>query len=179
MNNHKITAAFCLAVGFLNIGMWTFLILTGQVIDFHNAVVSYLFHWTSEFLTAILLIISGILLLSHPSHPHSRILFFVAAGFLINAINGAFWYYLINFNLPILLMSGLVLAGSIFLGVKNYDRRNDFILLAIGIILYGTINLAGYGFARGESSVLIHTLPMLIVSAGILVSEKSSFYKMN
>jgi len=63
----KTTAGFSLVVGIMNLAMWTFLLVSGQVTGVEEELISFLFHWVSEFLTALLLITAGILILKDRS----------------------------------------------------------------------------------------------------------------
>jgi len=179
MKIKRLTAGFCLAVGILNLGMWATLLITGQVPLVHEQLISYLFHWFSEFTTAILLITAGIFLFRNPESSGAGKLYFLASGFLINAINGAAWYYLLNFSLPIFLMSCLILGFSLFLVIKNFRYREEINSLTTGIVLYGSINIIGYGFDRGDTSLLIYAFPMLLAVIMILLPKTAKPVQMN
>jgi len=60
MNVQKITSLYCIIIGISMMLLWIALLLSNQVPELVIAPVKILYHLIAEFLTAILLIISGI-----------------------------------------------------------------------------------------------------------------------
>lgn len=59
----KFVAWYCLAVGVLMIGQWSFFLLTGQVRELQTEPIRIAFHLLAEGATALALIVSGLGLL--------------------------------------------------------------------------------------------------------------------
>lgn len=154
MRYKKLTASFFLAVGFLNIGIWIMLILTGQVETFQQEKISFLFHWASELSMAILLILTGIRLFK--VNPHARELFFFSSGLLLIAIIGALVWYLLHFNPAMVAMGALITATTLVLVILQSPELKDMIFMLTGIILYGTINVAGEALQKGLQSITLY-----------------------
>ena len=83
----KVTAFYAIVIGISMLGMWSMIILTGGIIE---GPVEVSFHLVSEFLTAILLLISGIGLLR--GNTKGRELFLISNGMLIYSVLNAAGY---------------------------------------------------------------------------------------
>ncbi|MCF8227065.1 MAG: hypothetical protein K9J30_14400 [Bacteroidales bacterium] len=137
----RIIAIYMIIIGVINIVMWSFLILSGSVADFNEKPVAYLFHWSSEFMMAVLLIIAGYKVLNNHSCMHNYTM--LALGFLVISIGGAFFHYLDNFELIIFAFSSLVTCITIIAIIVTYESLKDFIYLTLGISVYALINITG------------------------------------
>lgn len=169
-NIHKLAAFSVLLIGILNLVTWTILITSGKVTDFSETPISYIFHWISEFSTAILLVVSGLLLIR--KHPMQQNVLSLALGCLIMAIGGAFAYYLINFEAAMFIMSACITGLTIILIILTYEKLQDFILLTCGLTIYALINLMGDAFQTMDIPSMILEIPafifLLILTIGIL-----------
>ncbi len=163
------TGIYCILIGFLNLGMWTFLILTGKVPDLETHWISLLFHWLAEFTTALLLVFAGFRILS--GKPGLRHLFFLAMGFLTAAIHGAFWYYLVNYSLPVFAICAGILLITIILFLVNLKGRHDLLWLAAGAILYTSLNLFGLALENKALSSLAHSSLLLLFVIILVLSQ--------
>ena len=157
----KTTAGFSLVVGIMNLAMWTFLLVSGQVTGVEEELISFLFHWLSEFLTALLLITAGILILK--DRPSSRKFLYLALGFLFNAAQGAFWYYVRNPDIILQIVMALITAATIFYAIANYALRQDLLYAALGISIYAAINITGNALQDGNMNLVVYTVPALVV----------------
>lgn len=166
----RITAYFMLITGSVNLLMWLFLILSGQVDNLESQPVAFSFHWISEFATALLLIVAGIHTLK--SNTAALNLVFLALGFLLMAIGGAFYFYLRAFVLPMFLFTTLLTMATIVFIIVSYRGPANFIFLSCGVTLYGLINIMGQGFQDGNHTLISMAVPatlfLLVFVAGNL-----------
>ena len=63
MKYRKACSVFSLIIGILMLSMWSFFLVTGNVPELETRTAEIILHLVAEFSTAVLLIISGILLL--------------------------------------------------------------------------------------------------------------------
>ena len=167
-NFSRPTAVFCLTVGILNLAAWLLIITSGQVDDFQERVLSYLFHWISEFITAILLIYSGILFFSRTAY--MRNILFIALGFLLLSIGGAFLFYLREFEPAMFVLSSVITGLTIIVIILNYKRMQDFIYLAFGSSIYALINILGDALTGHAFTSIIMSIPaLLFLSLGLFL----------
>lgn len=163
----KSTAYFCLVIGFLNLFTWTYLLVNNKVPGMDKELLAFVFHWISEFVTAILLIISGVMILRN--NRMRRYMFFIALGFLLNAINGAFWYYLANFNpLLFIMMVAILIFTLLFAGI-NYNNWKHLLFLTLGFCIYGELNILGDALISNKDSLLAMVIPMIILTTIALI----------
>lgn len=112
----RITAFYAIVISISIIGMWSMIILAGGIIE---GPVEISFHLVSEFLMAILLLISGIGLLR--GNTKGRKLFLISNGMLIYSVLNAAGYYgqskniamTIMFSAIFIISSGLLLSRLI------------------------------------------------------------------
>lgn len=110
----KIAAVYSIVIGISVLGMWSMIILTGGTTE---GPVEISFHLVSEFLMAILLLISGIWLLRGKTYGME--LFLISNGMLIYSVLNAAGYYGQSRNIAMMIMflaifiisSGLLLSG--------------------------------------------------------------------
>lgn len=169
----RITAYFMLITGTINLLMWTFLIASGQVEDFSSEPVAYVFHWISEFATALLLLSAGIHVLR--SNTPRLNLVFLALGSLLMAIGGAFYFYITHFETALVIFTAVFTGATIFFIFISYRGFKDFIFLTAGLVLYGLINVMGQGFQEGNQTLVSMALPatlfILVLIVGLLRKE--------
>lgn len=161
------TAYFMLITGTINLLMWIFLITTGQVEDFGTTPVAYVFHWVSEFATALLLFIAGMQIVR--SRSPSLHLAFLALGALLMAIGGAFYYYISHFEPAIFIFTAVFTAGTCFFILINYRGIKDLIFISLGVTVYGLINIMGQGFQEENPTLVSMTLPATLFMLALVI----------
>lgn len=115
----KIAAVYSIVIGISVLVMWSMTILTGGI---KEGPVEILFHLVSEFIMAILLLISGIGLLRGKTYV--RKLFLISNGMLIYSVLNAAGYFGQSGNITMTIMflaifiisSGLLLSRLILKG---------------------------------------------------------------
>ena len=160
MKKQKLTSIFLISVGILNIGLWIMLIQTGQVGNIQEELISFAFHWTSEFVMAVMLIFTGIQMIKEK--PGSRNLFFFSAGLLLIAITGALVYYLIHFDAAMAVLGSIISFVTLLVIIWNYKSPTDLFYLSTGIILYGSVNVGGEALQKNLQSISIYNGFLLI-----------------
>jgi len=142
MNLSKRTALFSLFVGIVNVFVWIMLAVTDQIPDIEQKLIHFLFHWTSEFSMAGLLILAGYHILTQ--HPMQKRVYYFATGMLMIAIIGMMSYYLfIELNWIFIVMGALITGISAFLAYKNYTTLVDFFYFTMGSTIYVGLNILG------------------------------------
>jgi CHASE2 domain-containing sensor protein len=118
----KFSAIYALGVGTLMLLQWAFFLLTGNVPELETAPWSIAFHLAAEFLTAIMLIISGVMLIK--THRFSKQIFLLATGMVIYAMVNSAGYFAQSGDWVFVAMFGvlLVLAGISVYRVLNSKR---------------------------------------------------------
>jgi len=104
----EFSAIFSISVGALMLIQWGFFLLTGNVPELQTAPWSIAFHLAAEFLTAIMLIISGILLLR--THRMGKQIFFISIGMVIYAMVNSAGYFAQSGDWIFVIMFGVLLA---------------------------------------------------------------------
>lgn len=87
----NFSAIYAIGVGVLMLVQWVFFLVTGNVPELQSAPWSITFHLAAEFLTAILLITSGVMLIK--VHPLAKQVFLLAAGMVIYAMVNSAGYF--------------------------------------------------------------------------------------
>lgn len=109
-------ALYAIVVGLLIFGQWAFFLITRQVPELKTERVRVLFHIADEFLTAVLLIVSGVGLLLQLSWAMS--VYLIAMGMLLYAIIVSTGYFAQKRVWPIVAMfAALLLLTAISLFV--------------------------------------------------------------
>jgi len=111
----KFSAIYALCVGALMLVQWAFFLLTGNVPELQSAPWSIAFHLAAEFLTAIMLIISGLMLIK--THRFSKQVFLLAAGMVVYAMVNSAGYFAQSGDWVFVVMFGVLLAMA---GVSIY-----------------------------------------------------------
>jgi len=162
----KITAMYSITVGIINILYWAILIVTANVPDLDANIISFGFHWTSEFLMAGLLIIAGYLILSNNSLSQRG--YYFATGMLIIAIVGAVLFAIINSDFILLPMGIIITISAAILAIKNYEEKRDFYYFTMGNIIYAALNVFGNTLQNMDSASFTYLL-IAFIFAMILV----------
>jgi len=155
------TSVYCLVMGILNIITWSILILTQQVPNIRQDIISLSFHWISEFAMALTMIIAGSLIFKQ--HRRQRPVFYFGSGMLLLAILGASIYYSVHFDLIVFSMSLLITSFTIIFIWLHYQKFTDFYYLSLGTIIYGAINILGNMIQKMElANVVYISLPLFL-----------------
>jgi len=165
---NKSTGIFCLSIGILNLGFWSMLIFTGNVPDIESKLLSYVFHWISEFATAILLILCGFSLLS--SRLKSRKLIPVSLGMLFNASFGALGYYLVISEISMITMMAAISIITLYFIIRNVETKQSLIFLFTGFVIYSSLNLLGNELEKKNYELLFYILPGFILSVWVAIN---------
>lgn len=173
----RYTAIFCLLTGMLNLIAWTLIIASGQVTDFEERTLAYIFHWISEFTTALLLLVAAVMFLRHK--PCKRTLLFTALGFLLISIGGAFVFYLEEFEPAMFTMSAVITGLTIIFIILNYTKLQDLVQMTAGLGIYAMLNILGDALESGNSSVITMTVPTLLflIVMVIAISGREMFFR--
>ena len=99
MKNRKIVGYYSIFVGIAVISMWTFILLTQEIVEGR---IEMFYHLFSEFLMAVLCVISGILLLFN--NKKAKLLNIFGLGMVIYSVLNAAGYYSERENLQMLVM---------------------------------------------------------------------------
>lgn len=165
---YKVTAIYCLIIAVLNIVTWTFLILSGRAEPTETEILSYIFHWFSEFMTILFLLIAGVQLLL--KNANCRNLMFLSLGFLIMAIGGAFIHYLFYFEMMFFVFSSIITGITILFIIINYRSLKDFILITLGVSVYAFLNILGHAIEEVNLSLMSMSAPALLFIIILIVS---------
>ena len=101
-------ALYAIVVGLLILGQWVFFLITRQVPELKTERVRVLFHIVDEFLTAAVLIVSGVGLLMQQSW--ATAIYPVALGMLLYTIIVSSGYFAQKRVWPIVIMFAVLLA---------------------------------------------------------------------
>lgn len=182
----KITGIFYLLNGISMLIIWPVLILTNQVKELNSQFLYMLFHLSSEFITAVLSIVSGIGLLKN--RDWSKRIYFLSTGLSFAAGILAIIYYLFIPESKDIAMVGMLFGINfvlIFLLIKNFKMFYDseqyftskFELLFNGAKIYVLINVAGMlldkvnGYTIGYGSFVI-VLVVYVIWNSYIVNNK-------
>ncbi len=120
----RIAAIYALVVGIGMFGMWTMLVITGQVPELEAEPTRIAFHLAAEFLTAALLVIGGLGLLGNRRWGYS--LYLVALGALLYTVVVSPGYYAQSGNIGFVAMfATLFVLTVVFIGLA-LGKEADF-----------------------------------------------------
>ncbi len=121
----KLPAFYAICVGTLMLVQWAFFLLTGSVPELQSAPWSIAFHLAAEFLTAIMLIISGMMLIK--THPLGKQVFLLSVGMVIYAMVNSAGYFAQSGDWIFVVMFGvlLVLAGVSISRVMDRKKPSE------------------------------------------------------
>lgn len=120
----RIAAIYALVVGIGMFGMWTMLVITGQVPELQTEPIRIAFHLAAEFLTATLLVVGGLGLLANRRWGYSPYL--VALGALLYTVVVSPGYYAQSGNIGFVAMfATLFVLTVVFIGLA-LGKEADF-----------------------------------------------------
>jgi uncharacterized membrane protein (DUF2068 family) len=115
----KVLAIYSIIVGISIFSMWSMIILTGGISE---GTIEISFHLTSEFLMAILLVISGIGLLKNKLYGNKLSL--LANSMLIYSVLNAAGYYRQRGNFPMEMVFAVILViSSLFMALEIFKEK--------------------------------------------------------
>ena len=120
MRGSKFASIYAVAVGALMFIMWSFFIVSGQVPEFQTKPAEILLHIVAEMLTALLLLVSGVLVLRRITWGNLTLL--VAIGMLFYTMIVSPGYYIQNGTGAFVVMFALLLALGIVAAVVQIRR---------------------------------------------------------
>ena len=120
MRGSKFASIYAVAVGALMIIMWSFFIVSGLVPEFQTKPAEILLHIVAEMLTALLLLVSGVLVLRRITWGNLTLL--VAIGMLFYTMIVSPGYYIQNGTGAFVVMFALLLALGIVAAVVQIRR---------------------------------------------------------
>ena len=115
MKGSKFASIYSVVVGALMIVMWSFFIISGQVPELQIKPAEILLHIVDELLTALLLVLSGVLVLRRIQWGNLTLL--VALGMLFYTMIVSPGYYIQNGIPAFVVMFALLLAVGLFAAV--------------------------------------------------------------
>ena len=118
-----LSATYAIFIGITMLGMWSVFALTNQIPELKTGLIEIIYHLIAEFLTGIILIISGIGLFKQKKW--SFHLFMVSLGMLFYTTIVSAGYYIDRSELSIVIMfSFLQILTFLFiiLGIVKHDR---------------------------------------------------------
>lgn len=114
---------FSVFIGICMFGMWGMLLFTGQVQEIGTEPFRIAMHLFSEGITAVLLILGGLLSLKHSSHGER--LHFVSLGMLLYSVLTAGGYYLHLNNIAMTMMFGMLFVATVVFIISNFAIRQS------------------------------------------------------
>lgn len=119
----KVTCIYCIFIGICMLGMWTMLLVTGQVKELSTEPYSIAGHLTAEFVTASLLIVGAVGVLQKKAW--GNIIQIVSLGALLYSVIAACGYYLQDGSIPMIAMfaSFIVLTSFFLLAIVKGSRK--------------------------------------------------------
>lgn len=117
----KIAGAYSLIIGLAIVGLWTVLLVSGQVPELITEPKSIYFHIVAELVMAGLLIVSGIGILSNKKW--SMNLYKVSAGLLIYSVINSSGFYAQNGNLIMVAMFMVLLIGTVMILMQLWNSN--------------------------------------------------------
>jgi hypothetical protein len=117
MKEEKASGIYGIIVGVVMVLMWTFFIVSGQVPEFESRPVEIVFHLVIEFLTAIMLVISGIAALKQIRW--GRLLLLFSFGMLTYTLVLSPGYYAQQGVFAFVIMFAALLALTVYFLIRT------------------------------------------------------------
>lgn len=124
MNIRKIAAIYSLIIGISIVGMWSFFLVSNQVPELDSGSSEIILHLFAEFVTATLLIASGLSLLKKTSFAFH--LFLVSLGMLLYTVIVSAGYYVDLGDLAMVAMFCVFQILTIGFILLSLFRSKDF-----------------------------------------------------
>lgn len=160
MKKDKLTAYYSILVGIANILLWIMLIITGEVDNLNEELISFLFHWTSEFLMAGLMLCAGFLILKDLKIKNK--IYFLGSGMLNLSVIGLLYFYTVNFDLSFLILGIVIIISSTFLVVRNFKSLSELIYFGLGLLIYAQLNISGISALNNYTTIFLLNMVVMI-----------------
>lgn len=169
MKLKKTTAIYSFVIGAAMIATWVMLFATGQAEEIG---IRFGFHLFSEFATAALLVVAGILILT--GRGPLRKMIYLAFGMLLTATAGAVVFYILHLNVAILAMTAVAFVIALLLAILNYERVMDLIFGVLGVVIYGCLNIIGDTWQDMRWGPLTYISLMFVAGILLLIFKLAS-----
>jgi hypothetical protein len=167
MRMTRKAAYYFLAVGLLNLALWSTLLATGQVTDLAERSVAYTFHLTAEFSMSVLLIVAGVTYMKHRAY--ARRLLYFAAGMLLIAALGMIVVYVSKAFLPFVALGAIISLLTVAFLAQSYSSTPDLVYLALGTVLYVELNALGNLLQSGDDITAAYVTIALAVTLPVTI----------
>jgi hypothetical protein len=174
----KLLAIFLIIVGAAIVAVWSLLLAAGKVSGVDAKLFSFVFHWASELLLAVLSIIVAIGLFGQKQWAKKFGLFVLGLS-ICSTFHAAYYYFVEQPMLYLAVMVSIFFAVSIvllLLGFRawwfssetpiNLSKLN---LAVLGILVYYLLNIAGQHGQEGEWSSFANALFLTVVAVFFLI----------
>jgi hypothetical protein len=174
----KLLAIFLIILGAAIIAVWSLLLARGNVFDVDANLFSFLFHWASELLLAVLSVVVAVSLFSQKRWAKKLGLFVLGVS-ICSTFHAAYYYFI---EQQILFLAVMV---SIFFGIsvvflllgfrawwftsKTQINLLKLSLAVLGILVYYLLNIAGQHGQEGEWSSFANALFLMVIAVFFLV----------
>ena len=170
----KIVSVFLLVLGVSAVGIWAFLVITGDLppTGTSREILALAMHWGSELLLAVLCLITGIYIL-FSKQKAQRGMFFtlgLAAGSTFNALAH---YAMVEVNILMICIVGFFFVGvltafisGLILNTKNHASNQVMYksgLFLSGFIIYYLLNIAADYAVTGSWQFFVQAVLFIIV----------------
>jgi len=120
----KLSAIYAIIIGLIMMGMWSVFVFTNQIPELNTGSIEIIYHLIAEFLTAILLIVSGIGLVKRKNW--SLHLLLVSLGMLFYTTIVSAGYYADTGDLSMVIMFSILQLITLLFILMNIIKRNHF-----------------------------------------------------
>ena len=120
----KVTAFYCIIVGISMLSIWIMLFVTGAIPELETEPLRIIMHMVAEFLTAILLISSGLGLLKQRTWGYNCYL--LSTGALIYTLIQSPGYYMELEELLIVIMFAILFIITLTLLLISLSKRKEY-----------------------------------------------------
>lgn len=118
---NKLRALYSILIAICMIGMWGFLLATGNVPEMQTEPSAIAFHLLSEFATAGMLLISGFGILAKKARADK--LFLISAGALLYSVLNAAGYFMQDDNFSMLIMFSVIFILEVFFVIQYFFSK--------------------------------------------------------
>jgi hypothetical protein len=118
---NKLRALYSILIAVCMIGMWGFLLATGNVPEMKSEPIGIAFHLFSEYATAGMLLISGFGMLAKRAKAEK--LFLISTGALLYSVLNAVGYYGQDGNLSMLIMFSVIFILAVYFVIQHFYSK--------------------------------------------------------
>ncbi len=124
MKLKRLAAVYAIFMGISMIGLWAMFYFNGQIPELKTKPIEIGLHLLAELTTAILLMVSGIGMLTEKGWAYSIYMF--ATGMLVYTMIQSPGYFLQSGDIPIVIMFGVFIILAIILVTSLLVKRDNF-----------------------------------------------------